>query len=185
MVRLAALSTGIGGRVLHRIFMIGSLLLAAVPALAKAPCATPEELRAAQVRQLHYELQVAALNCRGDDPSMPGKWAAYVQRHGATMTDNAKVMRAYFTRTGKGAAGFDRHNTVVTNRESIRVHEVADYCEAHAPLFDRALRSGPHELAALAGETVGRPEDFTACTDAAKGDGAKATKKHKKTAKAE
>ena len=94
-----------------------ALGLTALPALG-AGCGTPEEVRAAQLRQFHYQLQVAALNCRGDDPSLPGKWSSYVHRHGGTMSVNANVMRGYFTRTGKGMAGFDRYNTVLTNRES-------------------------------------------------------------------
>jgi len=89
--------------------------LAALPALG-ASCGTPEEIKAAQLRQFHYQLQVAALNCRNDDPSLPGKWSSYIHHHGGTMSANANVMRGYFTRTGKGVAGFDRYNTVLTNR---------------------------------------------------------------------
>lgn len=140
-------------------------IAAASPALAKGACATPEEVKAAQVRQFHYQLQVAALNCRGDDPSLPGKWSAYIHHHGGTMSDNAKVMRGYFQRTGKGMAGFDRHNTVLTNRESVRVHETEGYCEINAPLFDKAAKANAAQLAVLAGETVGHPIDVAACTE--------------------
>ena len=144
------------------------VLAAASPALAKGPCATPDEIKAAQVRQFHYQLQVAALNCRGDDPSLPGKWSTYVHHHGGTMTDNARVMRGYFQRTGKGAAGFDRYNTVLTNRESVRVHLTEGYCEVNAPLFDKAAGANAVQLTTLAGETIGHPSEMKACAETRK-----------------
>ncbi len=150
--------------------------LAALPALG-AGCGTPEEIKAAQLRQFHYQLQVAALNCRGDDPSLPGKWGTYIHHHGGTMSDNAKVMRGYFQRTGKGAAGFDRYNTVLTNRESVRVHEIEGYCEMHASLFDKAASANAHQLIALAGEAVGKPLDISACAEARKPEPEKKQKK--------
>lgn len=153
-----------------------ALGFAALPALG-ASCGTPEEIRAAQLRQFHYQLQVAALNCRGDDPSLPGKWSSYVHRHGGTMSVNANVMRGYFTRTGKGMAGFDRYNTALTNRESVRVHETEGYCEMNAPLFDRAITANGPQLTTLAGEIVGKPTDIAACAEA------NAEKKPKKAAK--
>lgn len=145
-----------------------ALCLAAVPATAKGACGTPEEVKAAQLRQFHYQLQVAALNCRGDDPSLPGKWSTYIHHHGGTMSVNANVMRGYFTRTGKGIAGFDRYNTVLTNRESVRVHETEGYCEINAPLFEKAIKANGQQLIALASEMVGTPMDIGPCTESAK-----------------
>lgn len=157
-----------------------ALGLPALPAVAGPACATPEEIRAAQLRQFHYQLQVAALNCRGDDPSLPAKWGSYIHRHGGTMSTNANVMRGYFTRAGKGVAGFDRYNTVLTNRESVRVHETEGYCEINQPLFEKAIAANHQQLAVLAGETVGRPTDITACAEAKS---AEPEKKPKKVAK--
>lgn len=134
-------------------------------AASAASCGSAEEIKAAQLRQFHYRLQVAALNCRGDDPSLPGKWAGYIHRHGGTMSENAKVMRTYFSRTGAGVAAFDRFNTVLTNRESVTVHETEGYCELSAPLFDKAMHATSAQLVALAGEVVGRPTDISACTE--------------------
>ena len=156
----------------------------AAPLAAKSPCGTAEEIAAAQLRQFHYELQVAALNCRGDDPSLSGKWAAYVQRHGATLSENATVMRGYFVRTGKGAAAFDRFNTVITNRESIRVHEIPGYCDLHGTLFDQVLADDQKQLVALANAMVGKPADIHACTEATQvANGAAPKKKPAKVAK--
>lgn len=176
-----------GVTIVRSISLAAALVLFAVPTMVHAACATPEEVRAAQVRQLHDELQVTALNCRGDDPSLPGKWSSYVGRHGGTMAENAKVMHAYFARTGKGAAGFDRYNTSMTNQESIRVHETPGYCESHAAILDRTLDANGHQLALLAAETVGKPSGIIACADEtreAKID-RKKSKTEKKTARAD
>ena len=131
----------------------------AVPAAARSACANPEQLRAAQLRQLHYELQVAALNCRGDIPEMPLKWQIYVQRHGTTLAENAKVLHAYF----KSTAAFDRHNTVVTNRQSVLVQETPGYCDTHAAIFDKVAALTPQQLSAFAAEIEGDPMEIRAC----------------------
>ena len=82
-------------------------------------------------------------------------------------------------------AGFDRFNTVLTNRESVRVHEIEGYCELNEPLFDKAMNASPAHLATLAGEIVGKPLDIPACTESAKADRPSETKVQKKTASAQ
>lgn len=144
-----------------RAFACALLLAGSWIAPALAACATPEQVKAAQLRQFHYQLQVAALNCRGDDPSLPGKWQSYVQRHSATLADNAKVMQGYF----KSAAAFDKHNTALTNRESVAVHDTHGYCEMRAPMFDKALTLTGAQLASYAAETVGTPDNIRACQE--------------------
>ena len=158
--------------VLHLALLALLFAVVSFPAAAKSPCAGPEQVKAAQLRQLHYELQVAALNCRGDVPEMPGKWQSYVHRHGATLNDNARVLRDYF----QGAAAFDRHNTVVTNRESALVHETPGYCESHAALFDKVLGLNGAQLSAYAAETVGDPMEIHACAHKSEAAKAKKTK---------
>ncbi|CCG42622.1 hypothetical protein [Magnetospirillum molischianum] len=122
-------------------------------------CANPEQIQAAQLRQLHNQLQVAALNCRGEDSSLHAKWGGYVGRFGSTLSDNAQVLRTHF----KSAAAFDRYNTQVTNRESVRVHEVDSYCETRAQIFDQVMTMSPPQLIAFAGQTVGRPDHIPDC----------------------
>ena len=90
---------------------------------------------------------------------MPGMWQSYVQRHGATLNDNARVLRDYF----KGAAAFDRHNTVVTNRESVRVHDTPGYCELHTPIFEKVVTLTGPQLSAFAADSVGDPMEIHAC----------------------
>ncbi len=158
--------------------LCASPALAAPGAAAKAGCATPEQVKAAQLRQFHYQLQVAALNCRGDDPSLPGKWQAYVQRHSGTLSENAKVLHGYF----KSAAAFDRHNTILTNRESVVVHDMPGYCEIRAPMFDKAIGLNGPQLHAYASEVVSSPDNIHPCRDPKKAEEVKPEKKKTKKA---
>jgi hypothetical protein len=122
-------------------------------------CASPEQVKAAQLRQLHDQLQVAALNCRGEDATLHAKWGSYVGRFGSTLSDNARVLRTHF----KTPAAFDRYNTEVTNFESVRVHETEQYCETRAQMFEKVMTMSPAQFANFAAETVGRPSHVNAC----------------------
>jgi len=128
-------------------------LSAALSAVA-AGCVSPAEARAMQVRQLHIQLQVASLNCRADDPSLPGKYAAYINRFGHQLSTNAKVLRAHFARTG---GNIDRYMTVLANDESQRAHQVAGYCESHVPLFEKLASLKPSELEHFAATIMDKP----------------------------
>lgn len=128
----------------------------AAPAMAGAACVSPAEARAMQVRQLHIQLQVASLNCRGDDPSLPGKYASYIHRFGNALSDNAKVLRGHFARSG---GNLDRYMTVLANDESQRAHLVENYCESHTPLFDKLGTVKPAELEHFAAATVDKPDN--------------------------
>lgn len=108
-----------------------------------------------QVRQLHVQLQVASLNCRTDDPSLPGKYASYIHRFGSQLSDNAKVLRGHFARNG---GNIDRYMTVLANDESQRAHLVEGYCESHTPLFDRLASMKPAELEHFAVATMDKPD---------------------------
>ncbi len=127
---------------------------AALPAFA-APCISPAEARAMQVRQLHIQLQVASLNCRGDDPSLPGKYAGYINRFGSSLNENARVLKSHFSKTG---GNLDRYMTVLANDESQRAHQVEGYCESHTPLFDKLSSLKPSELEHFAATTMDKPD---------------------------
>jgi len=135
---------------------VAALLLAsaALPAIA-APCVSPAEARAMQVRQLHIQLQVASLNCRGDDPSLPGKYASYIHRFGGQLNDNARVLKSHFAKNG---GNIDRYMTVLANDESQRAHLVEGYCESHTPLFDKLASLKPSELEHFASATMDKPD---------------------------
>jgi hypothetical protein len=122
-------------------------------------CASPEQIRAAQLRQFHDQLQVAALNCRGDDATLRDKWSAYAARFGGTMAENARTLQVLF----KSQAGFDRYNTKVTNYESVRVHEIEDYCATRAEMFDQVMTMSPTQLGDFAATTIGQPDHVSPC----------------------
>lgn len=126
----------------------------ALPAFA-AGCINPVEARALQVRQLHIQLQVASLNCRTDDPSLPGKYASYIHRFGGQLNENAKVLRGHFARNG---GNIDRYMTVLANDESQRAHLVEGYCESHVPLFEKLSSMKPAELEHFAAATMDKPD---------------------------
>lgn len=128
---------------------------AALPAVA-AGCVSPAEARAMQVRQLHVQLQVASLNCRADNPSLPGKYASYIHRFGGELSDNAKVLRGHFSRNG---GNIDRYMTVLANDESQRAHVVENYCESHVPLFEKLSSLKPSELEHFAASTMDKPDN--------------------------
>lgn len=128
---------------------------AALPVSA-ASCVNPAEARALQVRQLHVQLQVASLNCRTDDPSLPGKYASYIHRFGGALSDNAKVLRGHFARSG---VNMDRYMTVLANDESQRAHLVENYCESHVPLFEKLSSLKPTELEHFAAATMDKPDN--------------------------
>ncbi|MBX9633664.1 MAG: heme utilization protein [Magnetospirillum sp.] len=143
---------------MNRIFCaaVAAILTAstALPALAGG-CINPAEARAMQVRQLHVQLQVASLNCRGDDPSLPGKYGSYIHRFSGPLAENAKVLRGHFAKNG---GNIDRYMTVLANDESQRAHQVEGYCENHAPLFEKLATMKPHELEHFASATMDKPD---------------------------
>ncbi|HLO75086.1 MAG TPA: heme utilization protein [Magnetospirillum sp.] len=130
------------------------IVSAAMPAQAGG-CVNAAEARAMQMRQLHIQLQVASLNCRADDPSLPGKYASYIHRFGSQLNDNAKVLRGHFSRNG---GNIDRYMTVLANDESQRAHLVEGYCEKHVPLFESLSSLKPQELEQFASVTMDKPD---------------------------
>jgi hypothetical protein len=141
-------------------------VLAATGAAAKAPCFNAAEMRAAQMRQLHIQLQVASLNCRAGYPELAGQYASYVQRFTQPLALNAKVLDGHFSQHfGKDhRRQFDRFVTSLANEESQRAHHAADYCEDHAPLFDKILDLKQNELEGFATHAVTHPV-ATACPE--------------------
>ncbi|MBI2236660.1 MAG: heme utilization protein [Magnetospirillum sp.] len=128
-------------------------------AAAAPPCFNAPEMRAAQMRQLHVQLQVASLNCRAGFPELPGQYASYVQRFAQTLALNAKVLEGHFSQHfGKDhRRQFDRFVTSLANEESQRAHQVANYCEDHAPLFDKIMALKHQELEGFATRAVAHP----------------------------
>lgn len=135
----------------------------ALPAAAKPICYQPAEIRAMQFRQLQVELMVAALKCRGVDPSFRDKYAGYIGKVGPALNSNAQQLRAMFTRLGKGAAQLDRYMTDLSNEASMRSLHMEDYCERQDQLFATVLSMKPQEIEAFAADTVEKPHSPASC----------------------
>lgn len=110
-----------------------------------------------QVRQLHYELMVAALKCQGGEVDFRDKWSNWVGRFGTAMNTNANHLRGMFSRLGKGQAGMDRYVTQLSNDASMRAQHVEDYCGTQAKLFDTVLALTPNEMEAWAASAIEKP----------------------------
>ena len=115
-----------------------------------------------QVRQLHYELMVAALKCQGGEVDFRDKWSSWVGRFGSTMNSNANQLRGLFARLGKGQTGMDRYVTQLSNDASMRAQHVEDYCGSQAKLFDTVLALSPTEMEAWAADSIEKPLPATA-----------------------
>jgi len=134
----------------------------AAPAFAKPQCYTHQDVRAMQVRQLHYELMVAALKCQGGEVDFRDKWSSWVNRFGPVMNSNANQLRGLFSRLGKGQSGMDRYVTQLSNDASMRAQHVEDYCGTQAKLFDTVLALSPTEMEAWAVDSIEKPMPATA-----------------------
>lgn len=142
-------------------------MVLAGPAVAKPFCYTQQDVHAMQVRQLHYELMVAALKCQGGEVNFHDKWSNWVGRFGSTMNSNANQLRGMFNRLGKGQAGMDRFVTQLSNDASMRSQHVEDYCATQAKLFDTVLVLSPSDMESWAASTVEKPMNVsTSCTAA-------------------
>lgn len=134
-----------------------------VPAAARPPCYSPQEIRAMQFRQLQVELMVAALKCQDPDLDFRGKYASYIGKFGPALNGNAKELRALFARLGKGQNGMDRYMTELSNQASMRSQHIEDYCGVQAETFDQVLALKPHELGAWAADKLEKPTAAASC----------------------
>lgn len=136
-------------------------VLAAGSATAKS-CNSPAELKAMQVRQLHYDLMVASLKCEAEY-GFRGKWAAYNGKFGPALSQNAGELKAMFQRQGKGANHLDRYATQLSNDAQIRSQGDYEYCDKKAAIYDRLAEAKPAQLSDIAADVVGAPEYGQAC----------------------
>jgi hypothetical protein len=134
-----------------------------LPAAAKPPCYTPQEVRAMQFRQLQVELMVAALKCQDPELGFRGKYASYVGKFGPALNRNAKDLRALFSRLGKGTNGMDRYMTELSNEASMRSQHIEDYCGVQSETFDKVLSLKPQELDAWASDKMEKPVPASSC----------------------
>jgi hypothetical protein len=128
--------------------------LALSPVLAHAACFTEAEWRAAHVRVLQTDLQVAALECQyvaGYPYAV--QYNAFVAKMGDGLAFEAKHLIAHFQRVFGAGWGreLDSYVTLLANEASDRSMKDADFC-AHAQVLLQsalALEKPQLEQAAL------------------------------------
>ena len=133
---------------LNTLILCGVLWLSASPAAAASACFNPDETTTVQIRQLHLRLQVAALKCNDPAWGFRDRYNSYVSKFGASLSSNAKSLRAALGRTGmaRTETQFDRFITCTANDISLRAQNSAEYCQQHLSLLDEVLSSRPDAL---------------------------------------
>jgi hypothetical protein len=120
--------------------MAASLALA--PVIADAGCFTDSEWKAAHVKVLQLDLQVAALECANvEGASYTDAYNAFIGRFNDRLAVEGKVLRAHFQRVYGGASGkeLDIFVTKVANYASDRSMQDLSFCANSAGVFKDAL----------------------------------------------
>jgi hypothetical protein len=120
--------------------VIGSLVFA--PAIANASCFTDAEWRAAHVKAMQLDLQVAALECADvQGASYTNEYNSFVQRFNDRLAAEAKILKAHFQRVFGGQSGkeLDIFVTNVANAASDRSMKDMSFCANSAGMFRDAL----------------------------------------------
>jgi hypothetical protein len=150
--------------------------LLAVPAMASSPsCFTPDEAKAAHLRVMQQEFNVAALNCQTTDPSAPtfsNRYNDFVTRFSGVLRDNATALRRHFSRAG---GNLDVWMTKVANDAGHRVLTDPEYCQQAWDYLDKALTAEVIEVDGLAASMVTARATVPVCAEpAVKGKATKA-----------
>jgi hypothetical protein len=124
--------------------------LGAANAMAAA-CATSDEEKAANVRQLQTELMVAALKCT-HKPELSAQYNSFVRTFGKQLVDNARVLQAQFKRNypKDHQTRFDRFITQLANDASVKSLNAPDFCEEAPHLFDAVMKLDGNQMVAFA-----------------------------------
>jgi len=121
---------------------VGAVVIGLAPAMSGAACFTETEWRAAHVRILQTELQVAALECANvAGASYNDEYGNFIARFQDRLKTNATVLKSHFQRVYGGDWGrqLDIFVTKVANEASDRSMQDMKFCANSAGLFQTAL----------------------------------------------
>jgi hypothetical protein len=121
-------------RLIHGLVTVA---LALAPVAGRAGCFTEAEWKAAHVRVLQTDLNVAQLECMDvQGASYNEQYKAFVARFGSRLTANAGLLKAHFHGAERE---LDQFITRIANDSSERsMHDMA-FCANSAALFQKAL----------------------------------------------
>jgi hypothetical protein len=116
--------------------------LALAPVIADASCFTEPEWKAAHVKVLQLDLQVAALECANvEGASYTSEYNSFVTRFNDRLAAEGKILRAHFQRVYGGSSGkeLDIFVTKVANYASDRSMQDMSFCANSGGVFKEAL----------------------------------------------
>jgi hypothetical protein len=131
--------------------VVGMLVLGIQQAQAD-DCFTQEEAKAAHLRALQQQFNVAALSCRTvnaqpGDPSFAEHYNGFVAKFDRVMVENARVLRSHFKRVG---GNFDTWMTRVANTTFQRVVNDSTFCQVAWQNLESSLALPTEEVEILA-----------------------------------
>jgi hypothetical protein len=134
---------GEGDNLLRRVLCgATAATLALAPVIADASCFTEAEWKAAHVKVLQLDLQVAALECANvQGASYTNEYNSFIGRFNDRLAAEGKVLRAHFQRVYRGASEkeLDIFVTKVANYASDRSMQDMSFCANSASVFKDAL----------------------------------------------
>ena len=127
--------------------------LVAVPSGgAMASCWQPQEVKAAQVRNLHTMLMIGALRCRAGDAGMTDRYNGFVTHNRNALDTHNYVLKTRFMREHGIAGGHKAYDDFITgmaNSHSSRLDDVK-FCPTVDALTKLASEGGAADLEQLA-----------------------------------
>lgn len=140
--------------------------LAATSASAAGGCMTADESAAEHVRRLQTTLMVGALQCRArPELEVTANYNKFVERFGATVAAQNKILTRYFQRTygGNYQTEMDREVTAMANGISRIAHTDGGFCETVAAIGRETLAPKIRDLVELAQWRVVAPSKLATC----------------------
>lgn len=132
--------------------VLPSLALFTSNAYASDSCWYPNEVKAAQLRDLQIKLMVGTLQCRSKNSSAVGQYNAFITKQRGLLDANAQILKTRFLRENGakyGQAAYDRYATALANENSAD-SGASDYCANIDTLIRMATAASQPDLLVLA-----------------------------------
>lgn len=127
-------------------------------------CWYPNEIKAAQMRDLHAQLMVGTLHCRASNPVFESEYNEFVDRRHDVLDGNIAILKDHFQRESgsDGQIAYDRYSTVLANAQASKDYANPDTCAQIGMLLRAATNANDMDLLLLA-QTVERAPESNGC----------------------
>lgn len=139
--------------------VLAGLSVTAMPANAQRPCWSPQQVKAAKVRDLQTLLMVGALQCRTSGHDVLKGYNRFVINSRSVIQGHNEVLRSRFVNVHgarEGQRAYDRFTTALANGHAANTG-ASDFCPSMAALANQAASSSRAELEALADRLIDAP----------------------------